>query len=107
MEIQFELKNSLNPVDSQEAVSKSFVDNMSIDPSIIRNTAHVDFNYKILEIVRVEANSVPAVREHLTPNLFVDDAISHSVDETTLVRIDRNNQFNNNSLSNIAHITKF
>ena len=46
------------------------------DHSIIRNTAHVDFNDKNLHNVRfVEINSMPTVREHLTPKSYVDNAI--------------------------------
>ena len=41
------------------------------DQSIIRNTAHVDFNDKNLDNVRfVEVNSLPAVRERLTLKFF-------------------------------------
>ena len=60
------------------------------DPSIIRNTAHVDFQDKSLGNVRfVKVNRFPSAREHLTPKLYVDGAIFHSVDESSLSRLDR------------------
>ena len=47
-------------------------------PSIIKNTAHVDFNDQNLDDVRfVKVNSMPAVREHLTPKFYVDQVISY------------------------------
>ena len=47
---------------------KSYVDSRWKDPSIIRSTAHVDFNHKKLDNIRFsKINSLPAVREHLTP----------------------------------------
>ena len=58
------------------------------DSSLIRNTAHVDSNDENLDNVRfVKVNSMPAVREHLTPKYSVDQAISYNVYETTLLRL--------------------
>ena len=86
---QFIIKNLPCPVEKSDAVCKSYVDSGFNDPSIIRNTAHVDFNDKSLDNVRsVKVNSLPAVREHLTPKFYVDEAISHSVDESSLLRLD-------------------
>ena len=51
------------------------------DPSIIKNTAHVDLNDKNLDNVRfVKVNSLPAVRENQT--------ISYWLDELSLLRLD-------------------
>ena len=62
--------------------TKSYADIGLTDPSIKRNTTHVDFDDKNLDNVRfVKVNSLPAVREHLTPNFYVDKAISYSVNE--------------------------
>ena len=55
----------------------------------MNNTAHVDFNDKNLYNVRfVKVNSMPAVQEHLAPNFYVDPAISYSVEESSLLRLD-------------------
>ena len=67
-----------------EIVNKKFN-----DPSIIKNTAHVDFNAKNLDNVRfVKVNRMPAVGEHLTAKYYVDNAIFYTVDESSLLRLD-------------------
>ena len=54
-----------------ELPTETYVDSRINDPSIIRNNAHVDFNDKHFDIVRfVKVNSMPAVREHLTPKFY-------------------------------------
>ena len=59
-----------------EIPKKSNVDEKFNDPSEIKNTAHVDFHDKTLKNVRfVKVNSMPAVREHLTPKHYVNQAI--------------------------------
>ena len=58
------------------------------DPKIIKNTAHVDFNDNIIDNVRfVKLNTLPAVRDRLTPKLYVDDAMSNSVGKATFLRL--------------------
>ena len=49
-------------------------------------------------------NSLRAVGEHLTAKYYVDNAISNSVDEPTLVRNNQDNDFNNFNLTNINSI---
>ena len=49
--------------------------------------------------------SYPAVGRDLIAKFSVDEAISNSVDEPTLVRNNQNTNLNNHSLSNITHIT--
>ena len=46
-------------------------------------------------------NYQPAVNEHLTPKIYVDNAI----DEITVVIIDQDNDFNNPNLTNVNSIT--
>ena len=95
---QFKIKNLPCPQENSDAVCKSYVDSRLNDPSIIRNTAHVDFNEKNLDNVRfVQVNSLPAVREHLTPKFYLDQAVSFSVDEHTLDRNNQDNNFNNHN----------
>ena len=86
---QFRIKNLPDPISIGEPVSKQYVDNNFNDPSIIKNTAHVDFNDKNLDNVRfVKVNSMPAVGEHLTAKYHVDNAISDRVNEQSLLRLD-------------------
>ena len=63
---------------------ESYVDNKFNDPSIIRNTTHVDFRDKNLDNVRfVKVNSLPAVGEHLTAEYYADHVIIHRVNESS------------------------
>ena len=88
---QFRIKNVPDPISIREVCSKNYVDNLFNDPSIIKNTAHVDFNDKNLDNVRfVKVNSMTAIGEHLTAKYYVDNAISNSVDESSLLRLDAN-----------------
>ena len=99
MKNQSRIKSLLNPSEPEQPPIKLFVDTKSNDPSIIRNNAHVDFNDKNHDNVRfVKVNSLPGVRDYLTPKLYVDQCI----DEPTLVKNFKNNAFNNNSSTNIS-----
>ena len=65
--------------------TKSKVDNNFNDPSITKNTAHVDFIDKNEDNVRfVKLNSMPAVGKHLTAKYYVDDAVFDSGNESSL-----------------------
>ena len=90
MKIQFKIRNLIFPVENKDVVCNSYVDNGSKDPHIIKNTAHVDFNDKNFDIVRfVKMNSLPAVREHLTPKIFADEALSLSTNDSSIISLDR------------------
>ena len=49
----------------------------------------------------IQVNQLPQIDSHLTVKLYVDNAI----DETSLVRNNQDNDFNNNNLTNINSIT--
>ena len=101
---QFRLKGIPNPIRIREVTSNNYVDDLFKNPSIVRNCALVDFNDKKLKDVRsVKVNSLPAVREHLTPKNYVDEFVSNSLNEPTLVPSKQNNDFIINSLSNKSH----
>ena len=69
--------------------TKNYVEYKFNEPSRIKNTAHDDFNEKNLDNVRfVKVNSMPIVREHLTSKYYVDEAVSHWLDELSLLRLD-------------------
>ena len=96
---QYRIKNLPDPISIGEPVSKQYVDNKFNDPSIIKNTAHVDFNDKNLDIVRfVKVNSMPAVGERLTAKYFVDNAISKAIDESSLLRFDPDEKLEQDSI---------
>ena len=70
-------------------------------PSILKNTAHVDFKEKSLDNLRyVKVISLLAINQHLTPKHYVDDAIG----EVFLDRRNQDNDFNNFNLTNIVSI---
>ena len=72
-----------------EVPIKNYVDKKINDPSILKNTTNVDFNDKNLDNVRFfKVNSFPAIPEHLTAKIYVDNAIACSVDEPYLLRLE-------------------
>ena len=86
---QFRIEHLPDPVGIREPVSKNYVDNKYNDPSIIKNTTHVDFSDKNLNNVHsIKVNSYPTLEEQLTPKIYVDQAISDGVTESSLLRLD-------------------
>ena len=41
---QFRIKNLPDPISVREAASKNYVDNLFNDPSVLKNTEHIDLN---------------------------------------------------------------
>ena len=82
-----------DPLYDTELATKQYTDNKFNDPSIVKNTDHVDFNDKNLDNVRfVNVNSYPAVNSHLTCKEYVDNNINWAVDNSSLLRLDSNEQ---------------
>ena len=78
-----------------DAVYKPFVDSIFIDPSKIRNNGNADFKDKNLnKVCFVKVNSMPAIGELLIAKSYVDQVLSNSVDEPTLVWRNHDNHFN-------------
>ena len=78
-----------------ELPTKNYVDNKFDDPSIIKNTDHVDFNNKILDNVHsIKVNSFPTIPEHLTAKIYVDNAIFDGVNECSLLRLHPDEKLN-------------
>ena len=44
LENQFTIKNLPDPISIREACSKNYVDDLFNNPSVLRNTAHIDLN---------------------------------------------------------------
>ena len=62
---------------------KSYMLTKFNDPSIKKNTAHVDFNFKKLDNNRFkQLNKYPAISEHATVKYYFDQ----SIDKTKLAR---------------------
>ena len=79
----------------KEIPTKNYVDYKFDDPSIMKDTTHVDFNDKDLDNVRfVKVNSMPAVREHLTPKNYLAQALPYWLDEISYLRLDTDEKLN-------------
>ena len=92
MKNQYKIKNLPDPISIREAASTNYVDNLFNDPSIVKNNAHIDVNDRNITNARlIQVNQWPQIDSHLTPKLYVDNAI----DEESLVRINQDNDFNN------------
>ena len=86
---QYRIKNLPDPISIREAASKNYVDNLFNDPSIIKNSAHIDLNDRNITNARfLSVNQLPQIDSHLTAKLYVDNAISDRVNEDTLLRLD-------------------
>ena len=94
---QYRINNLPNLINITEATSKNYVDISFNDPSILKNTAHIDLNDRNINSARfIQVNQMPQIDSHLTAELYVDI----SVDEQSLVRNNRDSKFNNINLTN-------
>ena len=102
LENQFTIRNLPDPISIREACSKNYVDDLFNNPSVLRNTAHIDLNDRNITNARfIQVNQLPQIDSDLTRKLYVDNVI----DEPSLVRNNQDNDFNNNNLTNINSIT--
>ena len=99
---QYRIKNIPDPISIREAASKNYVDNLFNDPSLLKNTAHLDLNDRNITNARfIQVNQWPQIDSHLTAKLYVDTEI----DQSSLVRNNQDNDFGNYNLTNINSIT--
>ena len=64
---QYRIKNLPDPISIREATSKNYVDNLFNDPSIIKNTAHIDLKDRNITNARfIQVNQLPQNDSHLT-----------------------------------------
>ena len=57
---QFGIKNLPDPISIREAVSKNYVDILFNDPSIVKNTAHIDLKDRNITNARfIQVNQMP------------------------------------------------
>ena len=99
---QYRIKNLPDPINIREPTSKSYVDNLFNDPSILKNTAHIDLNDRnITNASFIQVNQLPQTDSHLTAKVYVDN----SIDEASLVKNNQDNDFGNYNLTNINSIT--
>ena len=79
------MKNLPDPISITETTSKNYVDNLFNDPSIIKNTEHIDLNDRNITNARfIQVNQLPQIDSHLTAKLYVDNDISDGINESRL-----------------------
>ena len=83
----------------QRAASKAYVDSFK-DPSVKKNQQVLTSTKNPRTVRYIKVNILPALRETLTPMLYLDNAL----DVSTRVRM-KDQDFNYNSLINISHLT--
>ena len=82
--------------------SKNSVHNLFNDPSIVKTTELIDLNDRNFTNARfIQVNQWPQIDFHLTAKLYVDTEI----DQSSLVRNNRDNDFIKNNLTNKKSIT--
>ena len=102
MKNHFKMKNLPDPINTQDACSKNYIDKLFNDPSIIENTSKIDVNDRNITNTRfIQVNQLPQIDSHFTAKLYVDN----SIDEPSLVRNNEDSDFNNYNLTNINRIT--
>ena len=95
-------KNLPDLIYIKEACSKNYGDNLFNDPSIVKNTAHIDVIDRNITNARFfQVNQWPQIDSHLTPKLYVDNAVV----EEPVARKNQDNDFNNIELTNIYSTT--
>ena len=105
-EVDIDFKNQFRkkipePISKREAASKHYVDNLFKDPSIIKNTEHIDLNDRNITNARfIQVIQWPQIDSHLTAKLYVDIELHQS----SSVRNNQDNDFNKNNLTNINSI---
>ena len=88
MKNQFKIKNLPCPEENSDAVCKSYVDSFFNDSSLLKNTEHIDLNDRNITNARfIQVNQLPRIDSHLTAKLYVDNAISDGVNESSFLRL--------------------
>ena len=99
---QNRIKNLPDPIGIREPAPKHYVDNLFNDPSILKNTVHLNLNDRNITNVRfLQVTQWQQIDSHLKPRLYVDNA----VDESSIVRNNQHNDFNINNQPKINSIT--
>ena len=85
---QYRIKNLPDPISITEAASKNYIDTLFNDSSIIKDNAHIDLNERNITNARfIQVNQLPQIDSHLTAKLYVDNATSDGVNESSLLRL--------------------
>ena len=103
---KYRIKKLPDPTNIQDACSKNYVDNLFNDPSIIKNTEHIDLNDRNITNAKFfQVNQLPQIDSHLTAKLYVDNSISDGVNESSLLRLDPDEKLKQDSIILISTLT--
>ena len=99
---QFRIKNLPDLVNKLEAASQNFVEILFKDPSILKDTAHINLTDRNITKPRfIQVIQMPQIDLHLTAELYIDN----SIDEFSLLRNQNDKVFNNFDLTKINSFT--
>ena len=97
---QYKIKNLPDPTNVRDACTKIYVDTKFKDPSKIKNTEHFDLNDRNITHARfIQVNQLPQIDSHSTAKLYVDNAISDGVNESSLLRLDPDEKWKQASIN--------
>ena len=95
----YRIKNLPDPINTQDACNKKYVDNLFNDQSIIQNSEHKNLNDRNITRARfIQVIQLPQIDSHLAAKLYVDNAISDCVDESSLLRLDPDEKLKQDSI---------
>ena len=96
---QFIFKNLPDPISIQEAASKNYDDNKFNDPSLIKNSEHIDLNDRNITNARfIQVNQLPQIDSQLTAKLYVDNTRTDAIDEPSLLKLDPDEKLKQDSI---------
>ena len=99
---EYRNKNLSDPISIREACGKNYIANLFNNPSILKNTAHIDLTDRNITNARfIQVNQQLQIDSNITAKLYADKAL----DEMLLVRNSPDNDFSNKNLTNINSIT--
>ena len=96
---QYRIQSLPETISIREAASKNYLDNLFNDPSLIKNSEHIDVNDRNFTNARfIQVNQLPQIDSHLTAKLYVDNTISDAVKEQSLLRLDPDEKLKQDSV---------
>ena len=111
---QYRTKKLPDPISIREAATKNYVYNLFNDPSINKNSEHIDLNDRNITNARFnQVNQLPQIDSFLTAKRYVDNTISDAINEQPLLRLDPDEKLKqdsiilDSSLTSPNTITKF
>ena len=117
MKNQYYIKNLPNPINLTDATNKKYVDDKTINfvtndnfdnNSIVRTNKDNDFkNNKIINLDSISTNRAPILDSEVANKLYLNDnfVTNDNFDNNSIVRTNKDNDFNNKNLTNINSVS--